>query len=496
MKLKNYLILAFIIFAIKNDDEDVAPVLCNTDIVESYNLDSYIEPREVEMYLCPKISYSCCSTYDQFSMRKTWQTKIRSKMNQYHESINKIIKNLRTKLIEFFKINLSKLITDKQIAEKQKNKMQEVYLFIKEKNLPKWLEKLAILQIGNAKFMKQNRSAFYCNICEFSNQEYVNVKEKSLKLALGSCRKIADGTIPFSSMLTIEIIPQLLRLSKIIKELSLTPKATDIRLFNFVNIHKDVGRCLNVVKKKSFNSKPCSEYCSHFKFNAHSPVIEGNSEFMGSFLTQLTKFITDFKRRRVLESENDANDFEFTRNDIEHIEDPYTERKMNPKFDDYMIGHMYNFQKKYDKEKQIAYLNFMKNKLHYIDIAYNFENGDNEPIIKTKNHIVVDFENYETIVDQNGMDVTKNMVNNLECSMKDLVGHIKRTSRYKIKFEKLDPGMVDQVNEIDDNYVSLFHQDNFVDFHDFSKTLKKEEILNNYDRVKEESNSTGYSIKV
>lgn len=527
MKLKNYLVLVFIIFFVKSiDEDDVAPVLCKTDIVESYKLDSYIEPREVNMYLCPKISHSCCSTYDQFGMIKNWQKRIKNKMHQYYESINILIKNLQTNLIELFKINITKLITDKQIPEKQKEKMTEVFLFIKEKNMPKLLKKLSILQIENAKFMLKNRSAFYCNICEFSNQEYINIQKKYLTLSIGSCREIANGTIPFSSVLVIEIIPDLMRLSKILTVISLTPSEKELKIHNFVAIFKDVGRCMNTVKRKSGNSAPCGRYCTHFKFNANSPVIEGDKDFLSKFATQTAKFVKDFKSRRILEqnknlelenntqnisnnlknpsktpnriltSDQELNEFDFTRNDIEHIEDPYTESKKNPKFDEYMIGSMHNFQKNYEKEKQNGYLNFMKNKLHYLDIAYNFENNESEPIIKTKNHKIVDFENYNTLIDDNGMNVTKNMVNNFESSMKQLVGHIKETSLYRIKFENLDKKMVGMVNDIDDGYLKDFHRDNFLEFTNFGKDLKKQEILMNYDAFKKDSNKNGYNIKV
>lgn len=40
------------------------PKKCKQRLVESYNLTSYVNPRGLNMWLCPSIEQSCCSLYD------------------------------------------------------------------------------------------------------------------------------------------------------------------------------------------------------------------------------------------------------------------------------------------------------------------------------------------------------------------------------------------------------------------------------------------------
>jgi hypothetical protein len=184
---------------------------------------------------------------------------------------------------------------------------------------------------------------------------------------------------------------------------------------------------------------------------------------------------------------------QFTRDEIDSLKDPYKEEKSHKKLDDYSLSNMYNFQKVYDEEKQNGYLNFMKNKLHYLDIAYDFEKSETEPILKTKDHIIIDLENYETVVADIGIDITQNNQNNFNSTMMDLMSHIKKTSKFKIYFEKLDKKLVHEINQIDDEYLKDFHRDNFLDYDDLSIDYKKNEIYNNVEKFQ---NQEGYNINL
>lgn len=42
--------------------------LCKQSLVESYNLTAYVTPKPLNMWICPHITSSCCSIYDQFMM--------------------------------------------------------------------------------------------------------------------------------------------------------------------------------------------------------------------------------------------------------------------------------------------------------------------------------------------------------------------------------------------------------------------------------------------
>ncbi len=84
-------------------------------------------------------------------------------------------------------------------------------------------------------------------------------------------------------------------------------------------------------------------------------------------------------------------------------------------------------------------MNFIKNKLDFIDTEYDFENGSDNDLFKTSTGQIVDLENYTTLVDdKKGADIHKHIGNNIDNSIRDLVAHLKSKPKYKIRYEKLN----------------------------------------------------------
>ena len=109
---------------------------------------------------------------------------------------------------------------------------------------------------------------------------------------------------------------------------------------------------------------------------------------------------------------------------------------------------------------------------------YEYEKGDESDIFKTTSSIIVDLENYTTKVTSSGIDLIKHADStNIDNSMRELISNLKNKSKYQILYEKLDPPLLEQINNIENENVKNFHRDNFLYFKDFSATLKKEEII-------------------
>lgn len=51
--------------------------ICKQALVESYNLTPYVTPRALNMWICPILTTSCCSVYDQFQMFQQWNNEIK-----------------------------------------------------------------------------------------------------------------------------------------------------------------------------------------------------------------------------------------------------------------------------------------------------------------------------------------------------------------------------------------------------------------------------------
>ncbi len=75
---------------------------------------------------------------------------------------------------------------------------------------------------------------------------------------------------------------------------------------------------------------------------------------------------------------------------------------------------MFNHQTDYEDLKQESYKNFIRNRLHYLDSEYDYEQEDSNDIFKTSSHIIVDLENYKTIYETKGIHLDKNLENMME----------------------------------------------------------------------------------
>ena len=117
---------------------------------------------------------------------------------------------------------------------------------------------------------------------------------------------------------------------------------------------------------------------------------------------------------------------DFDPKELEHIPDPYDGGKEDPRFDSYTLNKMFNFQVDYEKDRQKGYVNFIKNKLHYFDVEYDFENADEDDIFKTNTKVVVDLENFDSWFGPEGINVDKHAEQtNIDEDIKNLVSHIK-----------------------------------------------------------------------
>ena len=483
---------------------------CKREIVESYNLNGYLSQRPVNMYVCPSLKASCCSMYDQFMMFTNWRDNIKKKLTKYYKAIGDKYKKMRQLVKEIFKQDFKKLVEHLHMPDKQKDKILQKHAFLKEKNLAALISRIRVLHLTNAKFMMRVRSTFYCSICDFPNHKYVNVPKKTIQISLASCGDIARNTINYSYFMNAELAKNMIELSKMLVHFSLTGGEKPVKIKHFNQIRKVVKQCANVFKLNGTNYKPCKKYCEHYKFNANSPVVEGYQVFFNEMINAMEKFLKLYTGDRRLEEklvknkklpmERKLNDdfvnIEFNKDQLENVQDPYDEKAVDPNYDDFILNKMFNFQSNYEKDRRTGYVNFIKNKLHFIDVEYDFDNADENDIFKTNSHIIVDLENYQTKVGDEGVDISKHLfTNNINKSMKDMISHLKSRSKYKILYEKLDPTLLEQVNDISNDMVKHFHRDNFLLFKDFSLILKKEQIISNIDNVRKTSKKSGYNIK-
>lgn len=467
---------------------DDAEKKCSKQLVESYNLNGYMSQRPMSMYLCPTLKVSCCSLYDQFAMFTSWKDKIKPKLMSYYDSIRKKYVDMKELLGLMFQIDIPKLIEGLPIPEEKKASLINQFTLVSMQDYQKMFNDMLILHHENYQYMMKLRASFFCVICDYDMQTLINIENKIFRINDGTCQDIASNTIEHSFYLNIKLVQYLMNLGGILHGFSLSDndKAPTVRYFH--TIKRMVRRCAKAIEIGT-NFRPCRNYCRYYKFNSNSPVIEGYQVFFNDMIIALSKFIKNYGstlNKRVLEDLPgqrvlyDQSPFpKYTRRDFLVRKDPYDQDLVDPNFDDYVLNSMFNFQEDVETDRVQAYINFVKTKIFNSDAEYDFENGDDNDIFKTSTNTIIDLENFNTRVGSPGIDVSKHAdTTNIDNTMKELIVNLKNKSRFKIQYEKIDPKLLEQVNNVDNEDVKNFHRDNYLFFRDFSSILKKEEIIN------------------
>lgn len=159
-----------------------------------------------------------------------------------------------------------------------------------------------------------------------------------------------------------------------------------------------------------------------------------------------------------------------------------------------MLNKMFLQQLGYEADRRTNYRLFTKNMLHEFDGSINYQKIPKE-LFRTSTSKVVALENFETVISRWGVKVSKHVqTTNIDNPLKDLVLHLKMNSKHKIFYEKLDPTLLDLINDVTNADVSYFHRDNFLYFKNFGNELKRDEIYSRIDAIKETANERGYNI--
>ena len=483
--------------------------VCIRQLVETYNLSSYAEARPMNMYICPRMEYSCCSVYDQFLMFTHWKKVIRKKLTKYYKSINDKILHTKELVEEIQKLDLGGLIDRLKITDKKKRRIKTKYEYLKTKNIDVLLEKLMGLHNDNSKYLMTFRSAFYCSICDWESHAFFDLKNKLIHISEESCGDLAENTINFSYILNVVVAPLLIDLTEITGNFSLSSTEPPSEIKDFRHLKKEVKKCGSAFRNGTGGGKVCKKYCGYYNFNSNSPVIEGYQVFFNDVMNALSKFLKHVglpNERRlaslVYRTEKITHPSRvlqtvFTKDQLLRIKDPYADNHVDPTYNSYTLNKMFNFQSDYDKDREQGYINFVKNRLHYFDVQPDFESKGKLSVFKTSTHKVVDLENFKTLVAPiGGVDIENHAdTTNIDNSMKELISHLKLKTKYKIYYEKLDPTLLAQINDITNFNVKDYHRDNYLFFKDFSLELKKGEIMSQYEEIKKVSKQIGYDIQ-
>ena len=270
---------------------------CTPEMVESYGILSHGQAKKERLVMCPQIQYSCCPAYEQFKMFKTYSEKIKP---SYILLNSVIVKELALLEKEVVALAASGLI-DKQIQQlsDQATQMRVQYSWNKIKGQrPKAIfEKLQKYQKVSSSYVAAWKSAFFCTICDFANQNFINTQKKKITFSADSCDALVQNTLLFTNLLNSVLIPYLSSLTEIITRLRNSTKYQ--KLHNHRRVIKAIKDCKADYLMYDKGLGNCKNYCEYFNLARDSYILEGYPEFFANTLVEIRLFANPVESRKL-----------------------------------------------------------------------------------------------------------------------------------------------------------------------------------------------------
>lgn len=258
---------------------------CKREIVETYGINSYSEPSKEPLVFCPNVRATCCPAYEQFKMFADYNSKLRPMFKMFDETIRGLLTELGKAVAPLFSTNL----LAQQIAgiqnKNRKLQAEQLYAELTARNFTDFVARALTYQRGAGQYMAGLKSSFICSICDYNNQQFINIERKTVMFSEDSCDNLVENTIIYSNMVNRGIVPFLERLSVVF--LKIRGSGNSISVAHHDSIRRAVRECAREFEKISTQLTSCRKYCSYFKMNSNSPVIEGYIDFFAHSLAEI-----------------------------------------------------------------------------------------------------------------------------------------------------------------------------------------------------------------
>lgn len=261
---------------------------CTKQIVESYGIISHDQAKKERLVMCPNIQFTCCPAYEQFKMFKTFSENVKPAFILLNEVIKKELKLLRDAVVGL----VSSGTIDQRIGgisdKAAKLRAQFTWNKIRGKRPAAIFDKLFKYQKISSSYVAAWKSAFYCTICDFANQNFIDVPNKRITYSAASCDALAQNTLLFTNLLNNVLIPYLSGLTEIIVRIKGNSKYQ--KLHNIRAVNKAINDCVADYKQYDSGLGNCKAYCQFFNPATDNYVFEGYPEFFANTLVEIRLF--------------------------------------------------------------------------------------------------------------------------------------------------------------------------------------------------------------
>ena len=265
--------------------------LCKKPLVESYGIFSYTAAAREKMILCPSIKATCCPAWEQFKLYQNYHKVVKPYFKVFEQVISKSLMLLKDRVNKFFDLNIPEKISKMQSKSGQLlmgdkfnsiNNQDRILVVLTEmeSRLPTTLE-----------YMDHLKSLFFCTICGYGNQQFIDIPTKSVSFSSESCDSLVRNTFQFAYLMNNLLLPFIMGASEFMVKAMKNKEHKVLKLKPLTIISKAVDECAKDYRDMDEGLNNCLAYCSFFKLNRNTPEIEGYPELFFNFLVQVDAFI-------------------------------------------------------------------------------------------------------------------------------------------------------------------------------------------------------------
>jgi hypothetical protein len=283
-----------------------APLPCNQQLMESFELDGQRATVRDENLICPDVTDNCCTYATQVNIFKKWivageRERIKDIYQEFADIFDKIFEDFTQ--VE----HLAKEVEEETegIVGSNCNKIASAIAKYKVSNLRNNIRDV----IGRAqKFLLTSREGFYCSLCDATNHRFFNLTRQEYHLSFGFCSKMVENTLNYY-LFKYKFFVKVSRLySEFLMKCDLHGKyhrnnflKNDVKFFKRDQIVGEIESC-----KRGFN-KPgsmlaCQDFCSRFNPVKFDEYLEGELDklfMLHGFFEKRMHWLKERKTRQV-----------------------------------------------------------------------------------------------------------------------------------------------------------------------------------------------------
>ena len=377
-------------------------------------------------------------------------------------------------------------------------------------------------------YMDHLKSLFFCTICGYGNQQFIDIKTKKITFNADSCDSLVRNTFQFSYLMNNLLLPFIMDTSHFIVEAMKEKTHKMLKLKPLGHINKAIDDCAKDYRDSDENLNSCLSYCSFLKINRNTPEIEGYPILFTNFIVQLDAFIAakgeikqkkppatkpvpakktekkpttaskkkgTLRRLRILQEllqgdqptnvkfrlleekkeeaaakgKNPSNDFvdpfdPTVVSSNQMSSDIFAKEGIDPNFDDASMAQALFIQAILDGDK-MDNLDSIIRKAYADSYEPELDNIDSDDILSRPTNVRVHLHLFTSCFGFNGINITREMRDvDWNMSLKTLILSLKGKSKQGPSNDHLDLNVMRIANTIDNASVMEFHQHVFLKF--------------------------------